>query len=268
MKKVFKKKEEQASWNKALWKLSGYPETSEDALKEFDRSVNYFWNVSKIHKKEHAQCTQRIKKARKLLLTLPEHEQCWITGFNFHDELFRRPKKRIFGSKFSKSENKYSFLISYLKFLTVIGGPKSYSYSYASLFFESWMLQDFAKTENSKLAVYLLRKDPCLIRKFSWKAWQNKEIVREISKRTPQLIDHAPKSFKQNYQLVLEAVTANPKAFEFLNSFISRDAELVIEAIRKNQKCSKYISRISKKTLSKLNILDRAWLKKMETTNA
>ena len=33
MKKVFKKKEGQASWNKALWKSSGYPETSEDALK-------------------------------------------------------------------------------------------------------------------------------------------------------------------------------------------------------------------------------------------
>ena len=265
MKKVFKKKEGQASWNKALWKSSGYPETSEDALKEFDRSVNYFWNVSKIHKKEHAQCTQRIKKARKLLLTLPEHEQCWITGFSFHDELCRRPKKRIFGSKFSKSENKYSFLISYIKFLTVIGGPNDYSYS--SLFFEGWMLKDLAKTENSKLAVHLLRIDPCLIRKFSWKAWENKEIIKEISKRTPQLIDHAPQSFKQNYQLVLEAVTANPRAFEFLNTNISRDAELMLEAIRKNQKCSKYISRISKKTLSKLNILDRAWLKKMETTN-
>ena len=79
------------------------------------------------------------------------------------------------------------------------------------------MLKDLAKTENSNLAVHLLRIDPCLIRKFSWKAWQNKEIVREISKRTPQLIDHAPKSFKQNYQMVLEAVTANPK---LLNSSI------------------------------------------------
>ena len=93
-------------------------------------------------------------------------------------------------------------------------------------------------------------------------------VIKEISKRTPQLIEGAPKSFKQNYQLILEAVTANPRAFEFLNTYISKDAELMIEAVRKNQKCSKYISRISKKTLSKLNILDRAWLKKMETTNA
>jgi len=266
MKQVFKKKDRSINWNKSLWKSSGYPETTQDALREFDSNVNQYFNVPKTFKKEHELRAQRIKKARKFLLTLPEHEQCWISGFLFQ-WFTKRPKKiRIFGSKFSKSDNKYSFLISYLKFLTIIWGPKNYSF--ASVCFESWMLTDLAKTENSKLAVHLLRIDPSLIRKFSWKAWQNKEIIKEISKRTPQLIEGAPKSFKQNYQLVLEAVTANPRAFEFLNTYISRDAELIIEAIRKNQKCSKYISRISKRTLSKLNILDRAWLKKMETKNA
>tara|TARA_Y100000746_G_scaffold103956_1_gene88689 strand:+ start:458 stop:1255 length:798 start_codon:yes stop_codon:yes gene_type:complete len=265
MKQVFKKKDKLLKWNKALWKSSGYPETTEDVLRHFDSNVNQFFNVPETFKKEHELRSQRIKKARKFLLALPEHEQCWISGFLFQ-WFNKRPKKRIFGSKFSKSDNKYSFLISYLKFITIIWGPRNYSF--ASVCFESWMLTDLAKTENSSLAVHLLRIDPCLIRKFSWKAWQNKEIVREISKRTPQLIEAAPKSFKQNYQLVLEAVTANPRAFEFLNTYISKDAELVIEAVRKNQKCSKYISRIPKKALSKLNILDRAWLKKMEIKNA
>tara|TARA_B100001093_G_scaffold117813_1_gene110252 strand:- start:546 stop:1346 length:801 start_codon:yes stop_codon:yes gene_type:complete len=266
MKQVFKKKDRSINWNKSLWKSSGYPETTQDALREFDRSANYFFNVPETFKKERVLRTQRIIKARKFLLTLPEHEQCWISGFLFHCELNNRSKKRIFGGKFSKSDNKYNFLISFLKFLTIIWGSRNYSH--ASAWFESWMLIDLAKTENSKLAVHILRIDPCLIEKFSRKAWQNKEIVKEISKRKPQLILWAPKSFRQNYQLVLEAVTANPKAFEFLNTYISKDAEFMIEAVRKNQKCSKYISRISKKTLSKLNILDRAWLKKMEIKNA
>ena len=264
MKQVFKKKDRSVNWNKSLWQSSGYPETTEDALRHFDSKVSWFFNVPKTFKKEHELRAQRIKEARKFLLALPEHEQCWISGLLFQ-WFNKRPKKRIFGSKFSKSDNKYSFLISYLKFLTIIWGPKNYSF--ASICFESWMLTDLAKTENSKLALHLLRIDPSLIRKFSWKAWQNKEIIKEISKRMPKLIEVAPQSFKQNYQLVLEAVTANPRAFEFLNTYISRDAELMLEAIRKNQKCSKYISRISKRTLSKLNILDRALLKKMEKKN-
>ena len=264
MKQVFKRKGRSKKWNKSLWKSSGYPETTEDALRHFDSKVNRFFNVPKTFKKEHELRAQRIKEARKFLLALPEHEQCWISGFLFQ-WFTKRPKKRIFGSKFSKSDNKFSFLINYLKFLTIIWGPKNYSF--ASVCFESWMLKDLWKTENSKLALHLLRIDPSLIRKLSWKAWQNKEIIKEISKKTPQLIEVAPKSFKQNYQLVLEAVTANPRAFEYLNTYISRDAGLMLEAVRKNQKCSKYISRISKRTISKLNILDRAWLKKMEKKN-
>ena len=264
MKQVFKKKDRSVNWNKSLWQSSGYPETTEDGLRHFDSIVSWFFNVPKTFKKEHELRAQRIKEARKFQLALPEHEQCWISVLLFQ-WFNKRPKKRIFGSKFSKSDNKYSFLISYLKFLTIIWGPKNYSF--ASICFESWMLTDLAKTENSKLALHLLRIDPSLIRNFSWKAWQNKEIIKEISKRKPQLIEVATKSFKQNYQLVLEAVTANPRAFEFLNTYNSRDAELMLEAIRKNQKCSKYISRISKRTLSKLNILDRAWLKKMEKKN-
>ena len=45
MKQVFKKKDKLLKWNKALWKSSGYPETTEDALRHFDSNVNQFFNV-------------------------------------------------------------------------------------------------------------------------------------------------------------------------------------------------------------------------------
>ena len=126
MKQVFKKKDRSINWNKSLWKSSGYPETTEDALRHFDSNVNWFFNVPKTFKKEHELKAQRIKEARKFLLALPEHEQCWISGFLFQ-WFTKRPRKRIFGSKFSKSDNKYSFLKSYLKFLTIIWGCLLYT---------------------------------------------------------------------------------------------------------------------------------------------
>ena len=36
MKQVFKKKDRSENWNKSLWQSSGYPETTEDALRHFD----------------------------------------------------------------------------------------------------------------------------------------------------------------------------------------------------------------------------------------
>ena len=83
MKQVFKKNDRSINCNKSFWKSSGYPETTEDALRHFDSKVSWFFYVPKIYKKEHELSAQRIKKARKFLLTLPEHEQCWISGFLF-----------------------------------------------------------------------------------------------------------------------------------------------------------------------------------------
>jgi len=52
MKQVFKRKGRSKKWNKSLWKSSGYPETTEDALRHFDRKVNRFFNVPKTFKND------------------------------------------------------------------------------------------------------------------------------------------------------------------------------------------------------------------------
>ena len=49
MKQVFKKKDRSINCNKSFWKSSGYPETTEDALRHFDSKVSWFFNVPEIY---------------------------------------------------------------------------------------------------------------------------------------------------------------------------------------------------------------------------
>ena len=95
MKKVFKKKEGQASWNKALWKSSGYPETSEDALKEFDRSVNYFWNVSKIHKKSMRNALKELRRQENCYLLFQNMSNVGLQDLIFMMNSLEDQKKNL-----------------------------------------------------------------------------------------------------------------------------------------------------------------------------
>ena len=100
--------------------------------------MNYFWNVSKIHKR--ACCSQELE-GKKIATYSSEHSNVGLQDLIFMMNSLEDQKKESLVASF-QIRKQYS-LISYLKFLTVIGGPKSYSY--ASLFFESWMLKDLAK---------------------------------------------------------------------------------------------------------------------------
>ena len=258
------------NWNEVLWCKSGFPESSEEALNFFDKIANPLFNIPPCkmaqpptevqlwYQESYLQGTKDIKKARKTLEALPEQNQCWIIGALINYFILSNSEEVIFGRAYRDFNNKYSFINDFLKFYSILG---SHGHIHP---LQDWMFNGFTSKDAESYLELLIKKYPELIEKCSYKAWTNPSIIRIISKYNPSLLKKAPPIFKKHRNLNFEAIKANAEAIKYIQTKHTKDPEFLIEAIRYNKKFVSYIPFLSKTKLAKLELFERAWLKKME----
>lgn len=257
------------NWNEELWCKSGFPESSEEALNFFDNIANPLFNILPCkmaqpptevqlwYQARYLQGTKDIKKARKTLEAFPEQNQCWIIGAIVKYFLLSNSEEVIFGRAFRNIKNKYSFVNDFVKFYSIIC-------NYYTSPLQNWMFNGFATKEAESYLEPLIKKYPELIKKCSYKAWTNPNIIRIISKHDPSMLEEAPPVFKNHRNLNFEAIKANAEAIKYIHTKHTKDPEFLILAIQHNKKFVRYIPFLSKTKLAKLDIFQRARLKKLE----
>ena len=272
---IFRLKPLSNNWNEELWRKSGFPETSEEALNFFDKIANPLFNIplyktayslytmahppTEVQLENYVKNTRKIKKARNVLESFPEQNQCWIIGTLINYFILSNSEEVIFGRAYRSFNNKYSFINDFLKFYSILSAHY--------LFFnplQNWMFNGFASSDGESYLELLIKKYPDLIEKCSYKAWSNPKIIRIISKQKPFLLEEAAPIFKNDKDLNFEAIKANAMAIKYIAPKHVKDPEFLIEAIRHNKKFVSYIPFLSKTKLAKLELFERAWLKKME----
>ena len=270
---IFRLKPLSNNWNEDLWCKSGFPETSEEALNFFDKIANPLFNIplykttyslytmphppTKVQLENYVKKTRKIKKARNVLEAFPEQNQCWIIGSLINYFILSNSEEVIFGRAFRNIKNKYSFVNDFVKFYSIIT-------NYYTNPLQNWMFNGFATKEAESYLEPLIKKYPELIEKCSYKAWTNPNIIRIISKHDPSMLEEAPPIFKNHRNLNFEAIKANAEAIKYIHTKHTKDPEFLILAIQHNKKFVRYIPFLSKTKLAKLDIFQRARLKKLE----
>ena len=256
------------NWNEELWCKSGFPESSEEALNFFDNIANPLFNIPPCkmaqpptevqlwYQERYLQGTNDIKKARKTLEAFPEQNQCWIIGAIVNYFLLSNSEEVVFGRAFRNIKNKYSFINDFIKFYSILS-------NYYTNPLQNWMFNGFATKEAESYLESLIKKYPELIEKCSYKAWTNPNIIRIISKHNPSMLKKAPPIFKSHRDLNFEAIKANAEAIKYIHTKHTKDPEFLILAIQHNKKFMRYIPFLSKTKLAKLDIFQRARLKKL-----